>query len=62
MHISNSLNGEFFVTVHLYMKPGINAIHTIEQVRSLVHLVSVLDDCDTKSTFTMEDTAKCGLR
>ena len=44
------------------MKPGNNASSTIEQVRSLVHLVSVLDDCDTKSTFTMEDTAKCGLR
>ena len=43
------------------MKPGNNAIHTIEQVRSLVHLVSVLDDRDTKSMFTMEDTAKCGL-
>ena len=44
------------------MEPGINASHSIEQVRSLVHLVSVLDDCDTKSTFAMEDTAKCGLR
>ena len=41
------------------MKPGNNASHTIEQVRSLVHLVSVLDDCDTKSMFAMEDTAKC---
>ena len=44
------------------MKPGNNTSRTIEQVHSLVHLVSVLDDCDTKSTFTMEDAAKCGLR
>ena len=44
------------------MKPRNEASHTIEQVRSLIHLVSVLDDRDTKGTFTMEDTAKCGLR
>ena len=44
------------------MKPGNNATHMIEHVRSLVHLVSVLDDRDTKSRFAMEDTAKCGLR
>ena len=42
------------------MKPRNNASRTIEQVLSLVHLVSVLVDRDTNSTFTMKIQLSAG--